>query len=301
MALLLTTYSTSATNLIVNGSFENLTMGWQFECCGAHKSIGGAAGGSYVEVNTWGKQEINTQPGTVYNIRFASRQYIPVVQFGGEIVAVSPTTGAPAVMGWNYYEALGTATSNSTVLEFQGTGWLDDVWVVATSEPIAVLAQPESRSSFAGGAVTFTVVADGGPRIAYQWSRDNSPLTWATNATVLLTNVSFSDAGLYTVLMSNAVGAVTSAGATLTVEPTPQEPLIVLHPNGDVVPSGYTFALTVSAVGEAPLRFQWFRDSIPIADATNRILVPPSDATNTGTYFVRVENNSGAVESLPAV
>ena len=59
--------------------------------------------------------------------------------------------------------------------------------------------------------MTFQVTATGTPPLAYQWSLDSQPLAEATNVNLTLTNVTRIEAGSYSVVVSNAVGSVTSA------------------------------------------------------------------------------------------
>ena len=61
------------------------------------------------------------------------------------------------------------------------------------------------------------------PRLPYQWQKngtnlvDGGNLSGSTNRTLSLANVSLADAGTYSVIVSNALGSVTSAAAHLTV------------------------------------------------------------------------------------
>ena len=66
---------------------------------------------------------------------------------------------------------------------------------------------------------------------------------------------------------------------------------IVSGPASQVVAVGTAVALTVVAEGDAPLRFQWFKNGGTITGATGPTLSFPSTTlTDTGAYFVRVSN-----------
>ena len=87
-----------------------------------------------------------------------------------------------------------------------------------------IMTQPQSQSVTTGTGVTFTVSASGVPAPTYQWFFNGSPFTGATSSTLSFTNVRISDAGDYTVVVTNALGTATSNKATLTVAaaaPTP--------------------------------------------------------------------------------
>jgi subtilisin family serine protease/pectate lyase len=76
---------------------------------------------------------------------------------------------------------------------------------------------PRSRSVTVGTPAIFTAAAGGNPIPTFQWQRNGADIPGATRATLTLNNVSFADADNYSVVVSNSMGSVTSAPATLTV------------------------------------------------------------------------------------
>lgn len=94
-----------------------------------------------------------------------------------------------------------------------------EVWA-ETIEPIVINTQPADQRVEAGATVNFTVIASG-TRLQYQWQFNGGAgfmnLLNQTNATLTLTGVQSTRAGLYRMIVSNAVQSVTSAVATLTV------------------------------------------------------------------------------------
>jgi Immunoglobulin I-set domain len=68
-----------------------------------------------------------------------------------------------------------------------------------------------------GESATFNVTASGTTPFSYQWSFDTTNLVGATNATLMLDNVQFAQAGNYAVQVSNVGGATLSSNAVLTV------------------------------------------------------------------------------------
>lgn len=95
--------------------------------------------------------------------------------------------------------------------------------VVATAPVVAT--PPVAQTVVAGGGASFGVVATGTAPLAYQWRRDGQMIAGASSATLTLANIQSSAAGTYSVVVSNAAGAVTSAGATLTVSAAPVAPV----------------------------------------------------------------------------
>jgi len=88
--------------------------------------------------------------------------------------------------------------------------------IPGTSAPV-VAAQPVSQTALHGGSVTLNVTASASPAPAYQWLRNGQALTGATSPSLTLTGVTRETAGTYSAVISNAVGSIVSAPATLTV------------------------------------------------------------------------------------
>jgi hypothetical protein len=70
-----------------------------------------------------------------------------------------------------------------------------------------------------GKDATFSVQAWGTGPLSYQWFDDGNAITNATNQALTLTNIQFTNAGLYSVVVSSALGSATNAPAPVTVEP----------------------------------------------------------------------------------
>jgi pectate lyase len=89
----------------------------------------------------------------------------------------------------------------------------------------AISMPPHDLIAREGQDITFSVVASGAEPLSYQWRfNTNSPIAGATNWNLTLANVGPGDAGGYSVVISNFVGSVTSAVATLIVNPADAAP-----------------------------------------------------------------------------
>lgn len=102
----------------------------------------------------------------------------------------------------------GSVTSSAATLTVT-----DSAGVVAP----AITTQPAAQTVSTGSSVTLTVVASGSTPLTYQWSRDGAALSGATSASYTIAAAATSDAGSYTVVVTNSAGAVTSDAAVLTV------------------------------------------------------------------------------------
>jgi len=174
----------------------------------------------------------------------------------------------------------------------------------ATSPSIGI--DPQDQTALVGQDVTFSVLASGTMPLSYQWygntNNSNTLLTDATNSTLTLTNVQLSDAGGYSVIVSNAYGSATSAVAQLTVN-IPNPPSIITQPQDQTVSSGGNATFTVTAGGSEPLSYQWyFNTNTPVANATDPTLtITNVQAENAGTYSVTVSNIAGGIVSSNAI
>ena len=89
------------------------------------------------------------------------------------------------------------------------------VQLTSTSASIAVTA---------GEVATFSVAATGTAPLVYQWSKDGIVIAPATSATYTIPATTAGDAGVYSVLVSNALGSAESNRVTLSVTTPPPPP-----------------------------------------------------------------------------
>ncbi len=81
----------------------------------------------------------------------------------------------------------------------------------------SVISQPTSFSTNAGTTASFSVSVSGSRPLTYQWLKNGSAITGATNSMLSIGSVSPCDNGTYSVKILNAYGAVKSADACLAV------------------------------------------------------------------------------------
>ena len=92
--------------------------------------------------------------------------------------------------------------------------------VVPLTAPPGITAQPADLAAIAGNNASFTVAATGTPGPAYQWRFNGTNLPAATSSSLLLTNVTPSQAGTYSVVITNLAGSTNSRSALLSVYAT---------------------------------------------------------------------------------
>jgi hypothetical protein len=89
--------------------------------------------------------------------------------------------------------------------------------VLAALAPPVIITPPSSSSITVGSTASVTVVATGSPPLFYQWYRNGTPIIGAMADTHTISPAQLTDAGSYTVHVSNAAGLQISAAAVITV------------------------------------------------------------------------------------
>src|SRR5205814_1050676 len=172
--------------------------------------------------------------------------------------------------------AVGSVTSNAAPLR-------------ATSAPVAptITTQPASQTVTAGQTATFTVTATGTAPLSYQWQKNGTAIGGATAASYTTPATMTSDSGAqFTVVVSNAVGSVTSNAAALTVNSAPVAPTITTQPTSQTHTAGQTATFTVTASGTSPLSYQWQKNGTAIGGATAASDTTPATTTaDSGAQF----------------
>jgi len=84
--------------------------------------------------------------------------------------------------------------------------------------PPTILTQPTDQSVTVGDTASFSVFAFGGRPLSYQWQFNGIAVDGASNSTLTITNAQRSEAGNYSVLVTNVLGSVISSNAVFIVD-----------------------------------------------------------------------------------
>ena len=109
----------------------------------------------------------------------------------------------------------GISTNTATILH-----------LVVMNVPPLITQQPADQSVLIGSNAMFSVTAVGQLPMTWQWQFNQTNIDDATNATLVLTNVTPDQAGAYSVLITNANGGTISSNATLSVYLSPMPAMI---------------------------------------------------------------------------
>jgi hypothetical protein len=162
-----------------------------------------------------------------------------------------------------------------------------------------ITTQPQDQTVNPGGTAVFTVSAAGTPPLSYQWRFNNVDLAGATGSSYTRNGVQPADVGAYSVRVANMAGSVISSNAWLALT---MAPFITAQPEDVAVTQGSSATFMVSAVGTAPLSYQWRFNGTNLAGATGasytRGAALPAHA---GAYSVLITNAVGSVLSSNAL
>jgi hypothetical protein len=181
------------------------------------------AGGTAPLVYQWKKDNTNPLPNariSGLNSNILTISNIEATDFGGYKVVVSNSKGSVTSVN----AQMGLCTTPS------------------------IVTQPISKTKPPGSAVTFSVVAAGGIPLTYQWKKDGADIYTIDNSNVLtLTNLTYADAGAYSVVVTNEAGSVTSTSAILTISNALPTVSIVAPANNSSFAAPASISLTANA------------------------------------------------------
>ena len=229
--------------------------------------------------------------GTVPGIGFTNcvavdaGQYVSTVLRGDGTVIQNDVNGIAIVPDLTNAIAVSSGRSSSLA-------------IISDGRP-AITLQPISRIPLTASSATLRVMAVGAGPLFYQWRFNATNLPGATNAVLVLAAVHPSDAGVYSVVVSNYLGAVTSSNAVLSI--FPGAPVLTAQPSSQSVYRSGTGILQAPVYGTWPFSYQWRLGGVDIAGATNASLILSNIAVaQAGLYSVVISNAAGVITSSNA-
>ena len=212
----------------------------------------------------------------------------------------------------------GDPGTNMVATTLAVAGGVNEVFrgVAFTPELIpAITLQPVEVDTTTNVAASFIVQADSAFPLTYQWQKDGTNVTSNANIAGANGNVlsfqhaALTNAGSYSVIISNQYGAVTSVVATMTVSAVAVLPTLtngVAHLTNYI---GNNESFPVNPGGTPPFRYQWYFGSTPLADdnvkyfgsASGSLYITNLQLSDSGSYYVAISNAGGGISNLVAV
>lgn len=207
--------------------------------------------------------------------------------------------------------ATSDAGAYSVTVENQVTNVTSSDALLTVLVPPAVVIQPQGLIVTQGVAqAQFTVDAGGTAPLSYSWRKGGTALSGSkynglNTTTLTVLNPTSSDAGDYSVLVSNAAGTALSSNAPLTVLVPPS---ITQQPVSRTVTQGVAqVQFSVGGAGSQPLSYLWFNAGGPLPEgdkftgvtSSTLTVLNPQDS-DAGQFWAVVSNVLGQVVSSNA-
>ncbi len=223
----------------------------------------------------------------------------------------------------------GTGTSTLQILSVP-TNYSGNYFVVATNTggsvtssvanitvliPPAITLEPTNQTVHASSNVTFSVQVTGSAPLGYQWyfggGQYNGPLSdggqysGSTSTNLTISNLQWTNNGIYYLVATNPVGETVSTTVALTVLSPPVLTAPFMNQVGMVF-NNTTLALSVT--GTPALYYQWQKNGTNLSDGGNisgssepALTITNSQLADSGQYTAIVTNTYGALTNTAAL
>ncbi|MGE3310188.1 MAG: SdrD B-like domain-containing protein [Limisphaerales bacterium] len=230
--------------------------------------------------------------------RGGSIRVVPTVQPGGRVFL--QIRAWDASKGWSFDEAVenGGRSGASTVISvIAGGGLVPPALPIGLASfqlrlatPPSIVKQPEAVLVGLGGKARFEVSAAGSTPLSFQWRKGASDIPGATDDFFEIPSVAASDAGEYSVRVSNPLGGVDSETVALSIAPPPTITRFVATPDPALV--GTPLRIEATVEGPGPFTYQWRFNQADLPGARDSVL--EIAAAQAGTYSLRVSGVGGS-------
>ncbi|HVE69993.1 MAG TPA: hypothetical protein VNI54_01395 [Thermoanaerobaculia bacterium] len=168
------------------------------------------------------------------------------------------------------------------------------ITVVETCVAPSIAGQSSSTTIPRGDSTTLVIQPAGSTPRTIHWYAGGVAITGANAETLPVTPNATTT---YHAVVSNDCGTASSAPVTITVSDACVPASIGAQTSSTTITSGQSTTLSITTAGTAPRTVQWYAGTTPITGANAESL--PVSPTSTTTYFVRVTNACGSVDSAP--
>ncbi|MDR3562011.1 MAG: right-handed parallel beta-helix repeat-containing protein, partial [Negativicutes bacterium] len=180
-----------------------------------------------------------------------------------------------------------------------GTNVLAGTFTVTVLVRPYITNQPSIISVLANSNAAITIGAIGTAPLNFQWSFKGSVIANTTNSTLIVSNAQSGNEGIYSVVMSDSLGAASSSNIFLRL--IPSKAIIISGPVSLSVAAGNQAVFYSGVIGSAPLYFQWYKNSAMLPGYnSSQLVIPNAQTADAGLYQVLVSNALGMAVSPAA-
>jgi uncharacterized repeat protein (TIGR03803 family) len=154
----------------------------------------------------------STMNGTVFAVT-TQGEYTNLAVFNGSDDGAEPKAAMVQDAEGNFY---GTTTAG-------GPNGKGSIFRLTITSPPRITVQPSDQTVINGTSAQFSVAVFGASPLTYQWQKNGTNVSaggrvlGSVSRILTVNNINADDAGTYSVVVTNALGSVTSSGAVLTV------------------------------------------------------------------------------------
>lgn len=245
---------------------------------------------------------------------------ISVLANSNAAITIGAIGTAPLSFQWSLKGNVIANTTNSTLIVPNAQSGNEGIYSVVVSDNLGtasssnmflrvipskaiIISGPASLSVPAGNQAVFYSGVIGSAPLYFQWYKNSATLPGDNSSQLVIPNAQAADAGLYQVLVSNALGMAVSPAATLTV--LPAKPSFALQPVSASGWPGDSVTFASQAVGSDdgldPIRYNWYFQSNTISGQTSAVLsLAAITPAHQGAYYVVASNIYGSATSIVA-
>ncbi len=187
-----------------------------------------------------------------------------------------------------------TDVGDYSVLVSNNAGFrLSNAAHLSVQVPVTIVAQPISKTANYGSSVTFTVSASGDAPITYQWKKGDTIINSATGSSYTINNLQLTDAGTYSVVVTNPVNPPNNSVPSDSVELT----VLRIDTDGDGLTDDAELALAhPTSVSNPDSDGDGFEDGLEVGAGSDPNLATSKPAT---TVFYAQKDGAQSLTTLP--